>query len=197
VAARVAHNHEVAGSSPAPATKLFMLKSCDSTGLYFMLMLMNKNKEAGFITWIIPIVIVGLLIVAVFVWSNHTKTTNKINKMAIDSELKLYVAPSSCKKSFERYNQGDGLDSTPTWQLDYNCQNALQAVHNEIITLLRNKGAQIKRDDFSGGTASLGSLNACSNSYFASYYLSDLANPAIAKNSSGTKIDFSLQKSNC
>ncbi len=36
VAARVAHNHEVAGSSPAPATKMLMLKTSHIREVFYI-----------------------------------------------------------------------------------------------------------------------------------------------------------------
>ncbi len=106
-----------------------------------------KKKNKGVIialaigtSWLVVIVAVVF-----FFQSNKTR-----NKAAIDNEMRNTTTPLSCTEKTRSYNQGDGFDSTATWQLTYSCTDSLNSVYEYIKASAGENGYIIDRDKVTG-----------------------------------------------
>jgi hypothetical protein len=155
----------------------------------------ERHDAQGFSgTILILLVFSCLIIISVLILVTKSNNNKAAAKSALDAQLTTFTAPDSCSQSWSRYNQGDGLDSVPTWEKNYTCSTNIKDMHEVLTSKLRSDAYKIQRDNFDNqkGVEEFSSDIVANNDKFLAIY--HLENTQYTSNTAGTRVDFSLRK---
>lgn len=136
-------------------------------------MILKRQNGVGVI---VVIGIIALLMVALVAYFQISKARNKAS---IDKEVSLVTAPNGCIESRRIYQQGDGIDSVPTWFVTYDCKDGIDSAYAGIKIKAKADGYTVERDKPAvdkSGSLNGGSVCLLRNGYYSYWTLSSNSN---------------------
>lgn len=130
----------------------------------------KSNKKIKIALVIVLMTIVGITCIALFiikilVW----------DKAAIDNEMNSVITPTSCAEQRKTYQQGDFIDSVPTWYINYGCTDSIETIYKNIKSSADQNGYIIEFDnnDIINAKFYSGSLCLTRNGFVTSWRFND------------------------